>query len=81
MHRSSESIGAIAAAGEGAPALGGFGGGGGGYRWNWDTPIVVSPHDGNTLFAGAQVLREHPLLQRGERVRERARARARRWSP
>jgi photosystem II stability/assembly factor-like uncharacterized protein len=43
-------------------ALGGRGGGGGGggrgsgYRWNWDTPIVNSPHDPATWYMGAQVL-------------------------
>ncbi|HJU75967.1 MAG TPA: hypothetical protein VJ717_19650, partial [Gemmatimonadaceae bacterium] len=23
------------------------------YRWNWDTPLVLSPHDPATVFAGA----------------------------
>jgi len=32
------------------------GGRGGGYRWNWDTPIVVSHHDPRTWYMGAQVL-------------------------
>ena len=26
------------------------------YRFQWTYPIIVSPHDGNTLYAGAQVL-------------------------
>jgi photosystem II stability/assembly factor-like uncharacterized protein len=26
------------------------------YRFQWTYPIVVSPHDGNTLYAGAQVV-------------------------
>jgi photosystem II stability/assembly factor-like uncharacterized protein len=26
------------------------------YRFQWTFPIVVSPHDGNTVYAGAQVL-------------------------
>ena len=38
------------AGGEGGP------GAGGGYRWNWDTPIVVSKRDPRTLYMGAQVL-------------------------
>jgi photosystem II stability/assembly factor-like uncharacterized protein len=28
----------------------------GGYRWNWDTPIIVSHHDPNTWYMGAQML-------------------------
>ncbi len=45
--------GAPGAEGEGAQ---GGGGRGGGYRWNWDTPIVVSHHDPKTWFMGAQNL-------------------------
>ncbi|HMF95729.1 MAG TPA: hypothetical protein VKE96_15620 [Vicinamibacterales bacterium] len=26
------------------------------YRFQWTYPIIVSPHDGNTVYAGAQVL-------------------------
>lgn len=26
------------------------------YRFNWNTPIVLSPHDKNTVYAGANVL-------------------------
>jgi photosystem II stability/assembly factor-like uncharacterized protein len=26
------------------------------YRFQWTYPIIVSPHDGNTLYAGAQVV-------------------------
>jgi len=26
------------------------------YRWNWDTPFVLSPHDPNTIYAGANGL-------------------------
>ena len=26
------------------------------YRWNWNTPIVISRHDPATLYAGSQVL-------------------------
>jgi photosystem II stability/assembly factor-like uncharacterized protein len=26
------------------------------YRFQWTFPIIVSPHDGNTVYAGAQVL-------------------------
>src|SRR5262252_8341863 len=40
-------------AGEGPPQAGGRGGG---YRWNWDTPFVVSHHDPKTWYMGAQVL-------------------------
>jgi photosystem II stability/assembly factor-like uncharacterized protein len=25
-------------------------------RWNWTAPIIVSPHDGKTLYTGAQVV-------------------------
>ena len=36
---------------------GGFGGGrGNGYRFNWDTPIVLSPNDPRTWYMGAQLL-------------------------
>jgi photosystem II stability/assembly factor-like uncharacterized protein len=42
--------------GRGGGGGGGGGGGAGGYRWNWDTPIVVSRHDPGTWFMGAQVL-------------------------
>jgi len=35
---------------------GGGAGGGGAYRWNWDTPIVVSKRETRTLYMGAQVL-------------------------
>ena len=31
-------------------------GGRGGYRWNWDTPFIVSHHDPKTWFMGAQML-------------------------
>ncbi|HEX3865108.1 MAG TPA: hypothetical protein VHV78_00095, partial [Gemmatimonadaceae bacterium] len=41
-----------------APVAGGRGGGraGGGaeYRWNWDTPYIVSHHDPKTWYMGAQ---------------------------
>ncbi|MEW5917684.1 MAG: glycosyl hydrolase, partial [Gemmatimonadota bacterium] len=23
------------------------------YRWNWDTPLILSPHDGNTVYAAS----------------------------
>jgi len=23
------------------------------YRWNWNTPILISPHDSNTIYVGA----------------------------
>src|SRR5262245_43122622 len=23
------------------------------YRWNWNTPILISPHDNNTIYVGA----------------------------
>jgi photosystem II stability/assembly factor-like uncharacterized protein len=23
------------------------------YRWNWDTPLILSPHDANTVYAAA----------------------------
>jgi photosystem II stability/assembly factor-like uncharacterized protein len=36
------------------PAAGG--GRGAGYRWNWDTPIVVSHHDPKVWYMGAQML-------------------------
>ncbi|MCG6957816.1 MAG: hypothetical protein LJF04_17640 [Gemmatimonadetes bacterium] len=40
-----------------AAGAGGFGGrGGSGYRWNWDTPIIVSQRDPNVWYMGAQVL-------------------------
>ncbi len=26
------------------------------YRFQWTYPIIVSPHDGNTVYAGAQVV-------------------------
>lgn len=26
------------------------------YRWNWDTPMALSPHDPNTIYAGANRL-------------------------
>ena len=35
---------------------GGEGGGRGGYRWNWDTPFMVSHHDPKVWYMGAQVL-------------------------
>ena len=47
---------APAAAGEGEEGAAQGGGRGGGYRWNWDTPIVVSHHDPKTWYMGAQVL-------------------------
>ncbi|MFT5500725.1 MAG: photosystem II stability/assembly factor-like uncharacterized protein [Woeseiaceae bacterium] len=28
-----------------------------GYRYNWNTPLLISPHDKNVLFVGAQKLR------------------------
>jgi photosystem II stability/assembly factor-like uncharacterized protein len=28
----------------------------GAYRWNWDTPIVISKHDPRTLYMGAQMV-------------------------
>ena len=42
--------------GAGEAAAPGPGGPGAAYRWNWDTPIVVSPHDPKTWFMGAQFL-------------------------
>ena len=27
-----------------------------GYRWNWDTPMMLSPHDPNTIYVGANRL-------------------------
>jgi len=27
-----------------------------GYRWNWDTPYIISPHDPNTLYLGGNLL-------------------------
>jgi photosystem II stability/assembly factor-like uncharacterized protein len=38
---------------EGPP---GGGRGGSNYRWNWDTPFVVSHHDPKTWYMGAQML-------------------------
>ncbi len=32
------------------------------YRWNWNAPVVVSPHDPDVLYHGAQV-----LLRSGDR--------------
>jgi photosystem II stability/assembly factor-like uncharacterized protein len=26
------------------------------YRWNWDTPMLLSPHDANVIYAGANRL-------------------------
>jgi photosystem II stability/assembly factor-like uncharacterized protein len=26
------------------------------YRWNWDTPYIISPHDPNTLYLGGNFL-------------------------
>ena len=26
------------------------------YRWNWNTPILISPHDHNTIYVGANKL-------------------------
>ncbi|MCG8467248.1 MAG: glycosyl hydrolase [Gemmatimonadetes bacterium] len=26
------------------------------YRWNWNAPVVVSPHDASTIYHGAQVV-------------------------
>jgi photosystem II stability/assembly factor-like uncharacterized protein len=42
-----------AEAGGEAPQAGGRGGG---YRWNWDTPFMVSHHDPKTWYMAAQVL-------------------------
>ncbi|MCG6987998.1 MAG: glycosyl hydrolase [Gemmatimonadetes bacterium] len=42
--------------GEVAAGPGGFGGSGGRYRWNWDTPIIVSQRDPDVWYMGAQVL-------------------------
>lgn len=25
-------------------------------RWNWDTPIIISPHDSNTIYVGANMV-------------------------
>jgi photosystem II stability/assembly factor-like uncharacterized protein len=47
--------GAAPAEGEG-PEAQQAGGRGGGYRWNWDTPFMVSHHDPKTWYMGAQVL-------------------------
>jgi hypothetical protein len=41
----------------GAPeGEGGDAGGRGGYRWNWDTPFMVSHHDPKVWYMGAQML-------------------------
>ncbi|MDB4877381.1 MAG: glycosyl hydrolase, repeat [Gemmatimonadetes bacterium] len=47
---------APAAAAEGALGGPGTGGGRGGYRWNWDTPIIVSHQNPKTWYMGAQML-------------------------
>jgi photosystem II stability/assembly factor-like uncharacterized protein len=50
--------GAVVPAAEGEPVdlAAAAGRGGGGYRWNWDTPFVVSQHDPKTWYMGAQML-------------------------
>jgi photosystem II stability/assembly factor-like uncharacterized protein len=40
----------------GVAGRGAGGGAGGGYRWNWDTPMIVSSRDPNVWYMGAQVL-------------------------
>jgi len=30
------------------------------YRWNWDTPLQLSPHDPKTVYAGANRLFRSP---------------------
>ena len=49
-------VAGVGRGGRGGGGGGGGGGRGGGYRWNWDTPIVVSHHDPKTWFMGAQML-------------------------
>jgi photosystem II stability/assembly factor-like uncharacterized protein len=52
-----------AAGGEGAGAAGGPGGGRGGYRWNWNTPFILSSHNSKIYYcAGNFVFRS---LDRG----------------
>lgn len=43
----------------GEPAFGG-GDDGARYRWNWNTPLILSAHDPATLYAGAQVVLRSP---------------------
>jgi photosystem II stability/assembly factor-like uncharacterized protein len=38
------------------------------YRWNWNTPIVISPHNSLTVYTGAQVLLRS--LNRGDSWQE-----------
>jgi photosystem II stability/assembly factor-like uncharacterized protein len=38
------------------------------FRWNWNTPIVISPHNSMTIYTGAQVLLRS--LDRGDTWQE-----------
>jgi photosystem II stability/assembly factor-like uncharacterized protein len=33
----------------------------GGYRWNWNAPILVSPHDADVIYHAAQVVLRSPF--------------------
>jgi photosystem II stability/assembly factor-like uncharacterized protein len=49
----------------GSAAMGGMGAKGGGNRFNWNAPILLSPHDPKTLYYGSQFL--YKTTNRGDK--------------